>query len=57
MGMTSGRYVQVESGSHAIQGRYIVVWRKDAAGQWRALSEIRTPDPLVGEPVRLGRRP
>lgn len=45
MGMTSGRYVQVVSGSEAIQGRYVVVWRRDGSGEWRALTETRVPDP------------
>jgi hypothetical protein len=56
MGMTSGRYVQIEPGSQAIQGRYVVVWRKNAVGEWRALSETRTPDPPVSEPARLAGR-
>ena len=45
MGMTSGRYVQVMTGSEAVQGRYVVVWRRDANGQWKALTETRVPDP------------
>ena len=45
MGMTSGRYVQVMTGSEAVQGRYIAVWRKDGAGQWKLLSESRQADP------------
>lgn len=45
MGMTSGRYVQVMSGSEAIQGRYVVVWRRDSSGDWKALTETRVPDP------------
>jgi ketosteroid isomerase-like protein len=45
MGMTSGRYVQVMTGSEAVQGRYLVVWRRDGDGQWKALTETRVPDP------------
>jgi ketosteroid isomerase-like protein len=45
MGVTSGRYVQVVTGAEAIQGRYLVVWRRDAAGEWKALTETRVPDP------------
>jgi len=45
MGMTSGRYVQVITGAEAQQGRYVVVWRRDAAGDWRVLAETRIPDP------------
>lgn len=45
MGVTSGRYVQVVAGAEAVQGRYLVVWRRDSAGAWRVLSETRTPDP------------
>lgn len=45
MGVTSGRYVEVDAASRAVQGRYVVVWRRDAAGAWRVLGETRTPDP------------
>lgn len=45
MGMTSGRYVQVIAGAEAQQGRYVVVWRRDAAGDWKVLTESRIPDP------------
>lgn len=45
MGVTSGRYVQVITGSEAVQGRYVVVWRRDGAGDWKALTETRVPDP------------
>ncbi len=52
MGMTSGRYVQVMSGSEAVQGRYVVVWRRDSSGDWRALTETRVPDPARAAPRR-----
>ncbi|MEZ5994377.1 MAG: nuclear transport factor 2 family protein [Hyphomonadaceae bacterium] len=45
MGVTSGRYVQVITGSEAVQGRYVVVWRRDGAGDWKILTETRIPDP------------
>lgn len=45
MGMTSGRYVQVMTGAEAHQGRYVVVWRRDGAGDWKVLTEARIPDP------------
>ena len=45
MGMTSGRYVQVVTGAEAQQGRYVVVWRRDGAGDWKILTETRIPDP------------
>jgi hypothetical protein len=45
MGMTSGRYVQVVTGAEAHQGRYVVVWRRDGAGDWKVLTETRIPDP------------
>jgi ketosteroid isomerase-like protein len=45
MGVTSGRYVQVVTGAEAVQGRYLMVWRRNAEGQWKVLSESRTPDP------------
>ena len=45
MGMTSGRYVQVITGAEAQQGRYIVIWRRDGAADWKILTETRVPDP------------
>lgn len=56
MGVTSGRYVQVVTGAEAIQGRYLVVWRRDATGQWKALTETRTPDPARPAPAPARRR-
>lgn len=56
MGMTSGRYVQVVAGAEAIQGRYLVVWRRDSAGEWKALSETRVPDPPRAAARRTTRR-
>ncbi len=52
MGMTSGRYVQVITGTEAVQGRYLVVWRRDAGGDWKALTETRIPDPPRAAPRR-----
>jgi hypothetical protein len=45
MGVTSGRYVQVITGAEAIQGRYVVVWRRDSGGEWKVLTETRVADP------------
>lgn len=45
MGVTSGRYVQVINGAEAVQGRYVVVWRRAADGDWEVLTETRVPDP------------
>ncbi len=55
MGLTSGRYVQVVQNAEAIQGRYLVVWRKDSAGEWRALTETRVPDPPPAPAARRRR--
>ncbi|MFO0203978.1 MAG: DUF4440 domain-containing protein [Alphaproteobacteria bacterium] len=52
MGVTSGRYVQVVTGTEAIQGRYLVVWRRDSGGDWKALTETRIPDPPRAAPRR-----
>ena len=52
MGVTSGRYVQVMSGREAVQGRYVVVWRREPSGEWRVLTETRVPDPPRAAPRR-----
>lgn len=56
MGVTSGRYVQVVTGAEAIQGRYLVVWRRDSAGEWKALTETRVPDPPRARATTTRRR-
>ena len=43
--MTSGRYVQVITGAEAPQGRGVMVWRRDSAGDGKVLTETRIPDP------------
>lgn len=55
MGMTSGRYVQVLTGAEALQGRYVVVWRRDGAGDWKILTETRIPDPRRTTPAATRR--
>jgi len=45
MGVTSGRYVQVVRSAEAVQGRYLIVWRRQGGGDWRILTETRIPDP------------
>lgn len=51
MGLTSGRYAQLLQGREAIQGRYVITWRKDSSGRWRVLSETRTADPPAPPPA------
>lgn len=45
LGVTSGRFVRVINGVETAQGRYVIVWRKDAAGQWRGLIDLNVDDP------------
>lgn len=52
MGMTSGRYVQVMTAAEAVQGRYVVVWRRDTDGAWKILTETRIADPARPAAVR-----
>lgn len=54
MALTSGRYVQVVRGAEALQGRYVIVWRK-VDGAWRILNETRTADPPIAAPARRRR--
>lgn len=56
MGMTSGRYVQVITGSEAVQGRYVAVWRRNTGGEWKLLSESRIADPPRAAPRPAARR-
>jgi ketosteroid isomerase-like protein len=44
-GVTSGRFVRVINGAEVGQGRYMIVWRKDASGRWRGLMDMNVEDP------------
>ena len=54
LGVTSGRFAQVVKGAEAIQGRYVMVWRKDADGVWRGLTEVNSVDPRAAPPPLAG---
>jgi ketosteroid isomerase-like protein len=51
LGVTSGRFVRVINGAEVGQGRYMIVWRKDAAGTWRGLMEMNVEDPRYVQPA------
>jgi hypothetical protein len=55
IGMTNGRYVQVITGAQAYQGRDVMVWRRDSAGDRKVLTETHIPDPP--RPARRRRAP
>jgi ketosteroid isomerase-like protein len=48
MGVTVGEYVRTPTTPDrpVLTGRYVTVWRKDAAGQWKALVDIGEADPV-----------
>jgi ketosteroid isomerase-like protein len=47
MGVTSGTWSFTVPGAAApsVTGRYVTVWRKNAAGAWKCLIDIGNPDP------------
>lgn len=53
LGVTTGRFARVINGAEVAQGRYVIVWRKDAAGVWRGLVDMNLEDPrfVVPAPV------
>ncbi len=44
MGVTTGDWTFTAPGIPAIHGRYVTTWRKTAAGEWKALTDIGSPD-------------
>ncbi len=46
MGVTTGTWKLTANGAATalVTGRYVTVWRKDAAGQWKGLIDIGNPD-------------
>jgi ketosteroid isomerase-like protein len=51
MGVTTGRFTRSAAGADTAHGRYVTVWRKNAAGQWKALIDIGNTDPGAVAPV------
>ena len=44
MGVTTGDWTFTAPGIKPIHGRYVTTWRKAADGQWKALTDIGSPD-------------
>ncbi|MBA3810746.1 MAG: hypothetical protein H0X27_03700, partial [Caulobacteraceae bacterium] len=47
MGVTTGtfKFTSGAAGAAPFGGRYVTVWRKNAAGAWKGLIDIGNPDP------------
>jgi ketosteroid isomerase-like protein len=45
LAVTTGRYTISSGGSAIEQGRYVTVWRKDAAGAFKGVMDLGVPDP------------
>jgi len=47
MGVTTGTWKAFSplASTPVVTGRYVTVWRKNAAGQWKGLIDIGNPDP------------
>ena len=45
MGVTTGTWKFTAPAAAPIAGRYVTVWRRNAAGAWKALIDIGNPDP------------
>ncbi len=50
LGVTTGRFTRTVNGAVDGRGRYVSVWRRDAAGAWKVVMEIGNTDP-PGTPV------
>ncbi|MDP3735954.1 MAG: nuclear transport factor 2 family protein [Hyphomonadaceae bacterium] len=53
LAVTTGRYTISSGGQKIEQGRYVTVWRKDAAGALKAVMDLGVPDPAqsAGSPA------
>jgi ketosteroid isomerase-like protein len=49
--VTTGRYARTRNGADVGQGRYVTVWRKNAAGEWKGVMDIGAADPPPKKPV------
>ncbi len=45
LAVTTGRFTVKAGGELVDQGRYVTVWRKDAAGALKAVMDLGVPDP------------
>ncbi|MBI1359925.1 MAG: DUF4440 domain-containing protein [Alphaproteobacteria bacterium] len=50
LAVTTGPYQQKVDGVTRGTGRYVTVWRKDAAGEWKGLMDLGVPDPGLAVP-------
>jgi ketosteroid isomerase-like protein len=51
LAVTTGRYTIHVSGQPIEQGRYVTVWRKDAAGAFKGVMDLGVPDPAAQAPA------
>jgi len=47
LAVTTGRYTISAGGQSIEQGRYVTVWRKDAAGVFKGVMDLGVPDPAA----------
>ena len=57
MAVTSGRWKRERGGAVVAEGRYVTVWRKNAAGEWKGLVDIGAPDPAPQPPAATPDKP
>ncbi len=50
LAVTTGPYQQKVDGVTRGTGRYVTVWRKNAAGEWKGLMDLGVPDPGAAVP-------
>lgn len=58
LAVTSGRWTRTKAGATIGQGRYVTVWRKNDAGEWKGVIDIGAddpPPPVKHEPDPQGR--
>jgi ketosteroid isomerase-like protein len=45
LAVTSGRWTRTRAEAVVAQGRYVTVWRKNDAGEWKGVIDVGAPDP------------
>ncbi len=58
LAVTSGRWVRTKAGAAVGEGRYVTVWRKNDAGEWKGVMDLGVddpPPPVKHEPDPQGR--
>jgi ketosteroid isomerase-like protein len=57
LAVTSGRWKREREGKIVAEGRYVTVWRKNGAGEWKGVIDVGVDDPAPAPPAATPDKP